>query len=187
MKSLALLVVLGMVLSGCSQDSTPTPRPRTFFRIETPSAQYDTLTVNSVQLLVNKNAVTEVKNDKVTTTYPSPWNVMVYYTITSVTPDELNEVVTNRMHRIGMNVAAFSPKAQAVPNDLGFEASMITSQSPTPVQFIAVGPDRVVSAASLVVGNLNPDSLKPLSDFLQRDLVKAMQQLQTIEEKNKTK
>ena len=188
MMRLSAVILVTMLLAGCSSDPghTPVPRRPAFPRI----ALYDTVyaAVDSLPLHLELNAAlkSEVKTRPdgslwITARYPD-YNATLYLTLSPVSTSDVESVVDNRTERIHLNINGAGINIEEADNVSGYHSNIVRTVSPssTPLQFLAVNPRRprwVVSGSVFFEGmsaTTSLDSIQPVYDAVGRDLRHAM-------------
>ncbi len=194
-----ILVAAISILAGCSKPSDTTvavPRPHAFPRVDIPSAQYRTVdpdTSGLRRLVVNADtrvsidtAHRAVEGRWLNVAYNSMPGVVVYITVSRVdSPDEMNQLVDNRVERMALNSGGNSSELTELTSEGGFTARVLSTPrgTVTPVQFLATSPQSGVAVSGAVyIDALNTpgaaDSLAPAIDALKRDVIHSMTRLQ---------
>lgn len=176
-----LLTALIALMEGCGesadrQNAVPLPKawPRT--------AVYDSAytSVEGSDIEVNASATALPADGGLTVDYPA-YRSSIYISDTRVDSDSaLKRVEANRLERIDLNIGGrrTEMKEATMPNGVNLRLFVTPQGTLTPLQFVAVGPRRVVSGA-LVVERLpvSADSIGPTLQAVERDVLHLVKQL----------
>ena len=94
----------------------------------------------------------------------------------------MEESRKNRLERILLNAGAYEPSLHAFTSDGGWEVLYAQSEGgATPVQFCAVADSTWMVSGALYYADEQAataiDSMRPITDALSRDILKALRQL----------
>lgn len=170
-----------------SEGYTPVPKRYAYPRIQLPDSSFSVSPALPLSLQVNDAAKAEIdRSDNrsvwVNVSYPSQ-QATIHYTFTTVDNEvELNDIIENRLERIGLNIGSNDYETISFETPAGFKNNIFVSAAGnTPVQFIAYdGLKNVVSGmAWLPYGQTaRPDSISPIVEMLQRDVIHSLKTLQ---------
>lgn len=160
------------------------PRPDAWPRVDTYPASYHNIPGVSVNFQVNDSTVIKSTNktEWVTVRYPR-YHANLHLTFTRVSPGTLDGVVDNRVERMALNSGGNESIITELTNRAGFKAQLMRTPrgSITPLQILAINNNIVVSGA-LELANAEdlqrPDSLAPVIDAIEADLLYALKTLQ---------
>lgn len=169
----ALIASCGARQSTESGDSAPIPLPRAWPR----TALYDTIyTPATEDIEINASALVDVSHDctRIDAVYPA-YRATLYVTDTrAATVDEADAAEANRIERMSLNTGGLQSEQTTVNTPAGYKAVVLVTPvgSPTPVQFMARAPRRVVSGA-VVLDRItaSADSVAPTLAALRLDLL----------------
>lgn len=171
--------LIAAVLASCSgrqstenDDRAPIPLPRAWPR----TALYDNIhTPAKDDIEVNASALVDVSPDgtRINVAYPA-YRAMLYVTDThTATVEEADASEANRIERMSLNTGGLQSEHTAITTPEGYKAVMLVTPvgSPTPVQFIARAPRRVISGA-VVLDRVpaSADSVAPTIAALRIDI-----------------
>lgn len=183
---LATVALVG-ILVGCSSgnDRGIAPKPEAWPRVETYSPDYGLLDGAPLAFAVNQ-CVEEQPTDQpgrwFSLRYPR-YNATLFVTFTrAANGDEQEEVVANRLERMRMNAGGGTSELTRLTSEGGFHGQLLTTRygSSTPVQLLAVGNGWVVSGAVALSNPADltrPDSLSPVIDALESDMLYTLKHL----------
>lgn len=175
-----------LVLAACPRGGdTPVPRPLAYPRMAIYDSVYTALPGIPLHLELSAHAVTSVDSthsgaDKalwLNASYPA-YNATLHLTLTPVTPATAPEVIHNRTERMALNSGGNPTEISELSSLSGFNSQILLTPagSVTPVQFLSVSPQWVVSGALyLPDAEINPDSVAPVLQAVRRDLIHAAQ------------
>lgn len=183
-----LIIPLAVVLTACSSggDSrTAVPKPEAWPRVEVYPPDYQPLANAPLHFEANR-ALQPLPSE-----HPGWWFSMAYprygatlfITFTKAgSYDEQQQIVANRLERMQMNAGSASSQLTRLTSEGGFDAQLLTTRhgSSTPVQLLAVGDGWVVSGAVALSNPADitrPDSLAPVIDAVEADLLHALKHL----------
>lgn len=180
-----IICCLAAVTACSSKDNErAVPRPDAWPRINTYPQSYHIAAGLPINLPVNDSTivVTTSRNDWVTISYPR-YHANLHLTITRVSPESVNRVVDNRVERMALNNGGNDSEVIELTNPAGFKAQIMKTPrgSVTPLQILAIGRDMVVSGAVALLDPNDmqkPDSMAPVIDAIEADLIYAMQNMQ---------
>ncbi len=196
MRGIGGLMILGalalMTACGNRSDSQTAEgyiaRPRAY-----PRAQlYDTVYTDSglpSGFLINVGAkaidVTPPENTQRSTgqwidiRYPA-YGATLHCTFTPVTDTNRNDVASNRMERMMLNIGDNFADQTELSSAGGFHSTILMTgaETPTPVQFLSIGRDWVVSGAlRFSAERVATDSVMPILEAVRADLIHAAKNL----------
>lgn len=180
----AVCVAVLMTACGQKDEGRAVPRPDAWPRINTYPAAYHNLPGVPVEFPVNDSTVIQAtdKAEWVTVRYPR-YHASLHLTFTPTAPGNIEEVVDNRVERMALNSGGNESEITELTNPSGFKAQLMKTPrgSITPLQILAIGNNMVVSGA-LELSNPDdlqrPDSLAPIIDAVEADLLHALKNLQ---------
>lgn len=179
----SLLAAL-LVLAACSRSSdTPVPRPVAYPRVPVYDSTYTAVPGLPLHLELSAHAAAQVDSSHshsngsiwLNAAYPA-YNATLHLTLTPVTPASAPEVIHNRTERMSLNSGGHPTDVSQLAAPSGFSSQILLTPagSVTPVQFLSVSPQWVVSGALyLPDAETNPDSVAPVLQAVRRDLIHA--------------
>lgn len=187
MKYLSVMVFLSiLVCVSCTHSAEYTPKPRGYFRIEPPLANYQVLPLNSLPYSFNVSQLATVELPEagspegwINLSYPS-LNVKVYCSYLPVTPATLQTMENeSRMLVSRQTKQANAVKEQAYSNSeqrVYGSLFLLDGESPSPVQFMLTDSVSHFFRGALYYDCVpNADSLAPVTDYLRKDIVELIQ------------
>jgi hypothetical protein len=187
MTKLTILSALMLCLAGCGQspDGGPAvPRLKAYPRVEVADSAYSVVAGLPMSMQVNTAAVATMEQREaarwVNVAYPAN-DVAIYLTFTPVTVATVDDVVDNRVERMALNLSGNDAEMLQFDTPDGLSAQVVTSWAiSTPVQFIATDNRTIVVSGAAFVEKLSAstrDSLRPVVEMLQRDLIHTIKTL----------
>lgn len=187
----ALLTGLASIFAASCSGSgdIAVPRPTGNPRIEAPDTIYRDVAGLPVRWLVN-----EVASDSVTAhredgsvwlnvTYPGGAATM-FCTFTPVTPATCAGVIENRSERMALNAGSNESEIMSFISEGRFAVKLMKTPhgTVTPLQFLATSPGIVATGAVYLpqLTAATADSLAPVVEYLNRDLMRALTRLDHI-------
>ena len=170
----AILIACAAITESCSrsEDVRPLPRREAFPRIDTYDTIYTCRSVGGVALDINAAAtVTEPGSGWLDISYPR-YNATVHVSVVTATDSAaMDEAVRNRLQRIDLNLGeATATMSRYTAGDFSCRLIVSPDAGRTPVQFLAIGNDRLISATAVMNGSTTPvDSIRPIVDALAED------------------
>ena len=173
------------VPGGCSKAPTadiPVPRRHAYPRIEIPAATYRADTIGSLPVELNEATVAATDSPGWLTAGYRSLNTEIYMTLTPLAVDTEQELIANRVERLSMNTGGAATEVVETVNANGWECTLLVtpSGSPTPVQFLAVDPGRLMLSGSAMTEGATSapaDSIRPVVDMLRRDITHLLMNL----------
>lgn len=173
--------VLAALMTGCGSDERkPVPRRKAYARVELPDTAMRAADDTPLHMPVNASARTECPRPGwLDISYPT-LGATVHVTFTKAAGiEELERVKANRMQRLMLNAGEEESESGEFSNGHGFNIYIMKSEGvATPIQFLATDDSAwVVSGAAYF--NIKPgpgavDSLRPMVDAVERDILKSM-------------
>jgi len=184
MRMILTAVMAALLSAACSEGGNkPVPRRRAYPRVEIPDTVMLQAEGMPLHMPVNAGAVVESPRPGwLDVTYPG-LGAQLHITFTGVnSAAELAAVKANRMERLSLNAGERGGDAREYVNDYGFDIYVLrTDGSATPVQFLATDDSAwVVSGVAYFgthPGSGAVDSLRPMVDAVERDIVKSLDAL----------
>lgn len=181
---LLFILLAAAGVSGCGQgqktDYTPVPLPYGYQRTEIYPAEYTDADCLPASFAVNASAQVHRLPDgpggsvMADIDYPA-YGAVVHLTFTRVDSLTAPEVIANRRERMALNLADnYATVSEVGPNDrTPFVSTVMMSagRTPTPVQFLSVSPDMVISGAVRFASEqAEADSLMPVLKAITADI-----------------
>lgn len=187
-----LAVAVSVVFSDCSGGNTgrvAVPRPAAYPR----PWLYDTLrraVPEAAPLLFYANAGATVIRPSggngdglwLNIAYPR-YNATVYCTFTPVSDADRDEVIENRLERMGLNAGGLPSEVLTLDSPGGFHSQLLVTpaESVTPLQFLSTDGDGWVVSGAVYLDHApraaTADSIAPVIDAVKTDLLYALKQL----------
>lgn len=173
-----------MLAGGCGgKEQKPVPRQRAYVRVTLPDTVMRAADDVPLHLMVNASALTRCPRPGwLDISYPG-LGATVHVSFSRATGvEELEAVKANRMERLLLNAGNGESESAEFSNGRGFNIYMMRSEgSATPVQFLATD-DSVWVVSGAVYFDVKPgpgavDSLRPMVDAVERDIVESMSSL----------
>ncbi len=183
----ALLTGLAAIFAASCSGSgdVAVPRPKGNPRIEAPDTIYRQVDGLPVKWLVNAAAVDSVtahRSDAIwlNVIYPGGAATM-FCTFTPVTPATCADVIENRSERMALNAGSNESEIISFTSEGGFAVKLMKTLhgTVTPLQFLATSPGIVATGAVYLpqLSAATADSLAPVMEYLNRDLMYALTRL----------
>ena len=184
---IAATVCVAIAACGCRRApaDVPVPRRTAYYRLQLPDTLYRPIEVDRVLLEANADATTQCADTGwITISYPT-LNASIYVTVTPLTPATAAEAVDNRVERLSLNTGGQPSQVMSFTTPAGMDARVIVTDGsvPTPVQFIVTDYRRVLVSGSAVVDDAATapvDSLAPVLQVLERDIVRLAAKMKTL-------
>lgn len=179
LRLLPLSVALLLFVPGCSHKSdTPVPRPVAYPRIEIYDSVFTPVPYLPLHFELSRHATITRDSSHagslwINALYPA-YGATIHFTLTPVNPATAAAVVDNRTERMSLNSGGHPTEITQLIAPSGFSSRILVTPagSLTPVQFISVSPQWVVSGALYLPGaDSNPDSVAPIVNAVYRDLI----------------
>lgn len=160
------------------------PLPIAYPRLPLPETD-SSVTYTGLPIDINVNAaacitdVPDATTPGITVTYPQT-GTQVYYTyIPAPTPAYAMEVTDARMERIHLNLNGARATSTTMTGDSDTQGLLVRTTSPcqTPVQLLVSGPGYVLTATAFVAAGGPYDSIRPLYDLLEHDMLRSVNHL----------
>lgn len=178
MRKAACLALACMLIVACgnreSDRPTAVPRPYAYPRfIPYPDSSVSVL-VGAIRLDVNA-AATAIIDDKghADIQYPLYGGTIMLSVNENSDDSGLASALANRRERIALNLGGHIARTDRFTNSEGYECELVVSPETalTPVQFVAVGPDRtMISGAAVLSAPGSADSIAPVVEALEHDV-----------------
>lgn len=182
--SVAVCVAILPAACGQKEGGRAVPRPDAWPRVNTYPPTYHNLPGVSVNFPVNDSTSLQTtdKNEWITVHYPR-YHANLHLTFTPTTPADIDKVIDNRVERMALNSGGNESEVTELTNPAGFKAQLLKTPrgSITPLQILAIGTNIVVSGALELINPNDlqrPDSLAPIIDAVETDLLYALKHLQ---------
>lgn len=176
---------LMLAVAGCgtsSGDNAAVPRARAYPRPPLPDTAMQAADGVGLHFLVNRQAtVSSARRDWLDADYPS-LGITVHTSFTETTPEEVADVMANRMERLLLNAGSREPKFDEYDNAAGFDIIVARSDGAAiPLQFLATDHGRWVVSGAAVLRSAaaaeQTDSLRPIVDAVEADIRRALDNL----------
>lgn len=179
---LAISFLLAVVTLACSKTPTATPLPTAYPRIATADSTFKALPEASLAHIEINEAATAQPDSAApngtewwTVQYPSS-GARIYLTVTPTSSaKETEDVAANRLERMQMNAGGNNSELIELTSPGGFHSRILVTPegTSTPVQIVAVSPNRVVSGAFFAenAATAPADSLRPVVQAAVRDFL----------------
>lgn len=183
MRLLGRLLLIFLLLQGCS-DKRPqaVPRPQAWPRLAEMPATYQA----AEGLMINDSARIDKGESEgwFDIVYPA-YNVRINCTLTSVsTPEELQNVIDNRLERLERNAGGAAGQLIELTSDGGWGCLLMSTPEAvaTPVQFLATDSvSRLFSGTAVFSGReLKVDSIAPAVAVIERDLIYMLRNIKDL-------
>lgn len=170
---------LSAAIIGCSHSSdNAVPRPTAYPRVEIYDSTYTAVPGSPLHIELSSHASVEVDSSRrssvwINATYPA-YGATLHCTITPASGDASGDVVANRSERMSLNTGGHPTEVTTGNAPSGFASQILVTPAGTitPVQFLSVSPQWVVSGALYLPGaDTAPDSVAPIVKAVYRDLV----------------
>ncbi|MCC8119413.1 MAG: hypothetical protein LIP09_11815 [Bacteroidales bacterium] len=169
----SLLIILGC---GKPQDAA-VPRREAFYRIDQYPAQYNRHLETPLELSTNACARFDLerKDDGsywATVTYPR-YRARIYYTFTPLADRDATALVENRLERMHLdlgNASDLRTEEYLNPNGVNIWTVYAPHAFTTPVKFLAMDTNWMVSGTAFLEKATNADSVAPVIEVLTRDV-----------------
>lgn len=182
-----LLLFLLFVMAGCGGNSdraVSVPRPVAYHRIVLYDSVYRAVDRVPVRFEVNSSAIDSIVQSKSGATsldilYPA-YKAVVYCTFSPVDESNRDAVIENRRERLSMNTGGFPTEITRIDSGDGFQSELLFTPAGTytPVQFISVGSNWVISGSCAVEdATTRSDSLRPVLEAIHADMFHTLQSL----------
>lgn len=181
MKNLIFLAItFALILGGCTHQPRPIPRRTAYPRIETLPDSSITHTLGSLAVQINAAAtVSSPKDGWMDVRYPLYGAVLHLTSTPYKTLKKRARILENRLERMRLNLGDAPARQLKFTNAHGFECLLLTAESgTTPLQFIATGPDEIVSGVVVFSGPTSPaDSIAPVISELDNEMIAILRNL----------
>lgn len=174
--------------SNGDRSNAPVPKPDAWPRIGIPPEEYTVHQFNKVSFPLNSEAtVTSREKDGgvwIDISYPTFHNTRLYLTLLQATSSEnLTEILDNRRERMELNSGGAVTEITELTSEGGWECMLALTHSSvtTPLQILAHDGRNVISG-SLYFNfppSTNPDSVSPIVDAVNRDLIHTLKNIRT--------
>ena len=188
---LRIVIVLALLISGAYSctDSGVSPKPRGFFRIELPQAQYMDLSLDDLPCSFNVSQLVTVELPPVETSVNwinlsySTLNARIYCSYHLITPADLPILENECRELVSKNVR----HAEIITEQLFENAEMqvygmlfrIEGETVSPIQFMLTdSTTRFFRGALYYECKPNVDSLAPVTQYLNENVIELMQSFQ---------
>lgn len=192
-KTVLSLLLVGIVIAGIIwipgllRPSPPPPVPRrtALPRIQAPPAEYTSLCYGDISFDVNRHATVTVR-DSASGWWDinyNPYPVTLYLTLGKVAPEDIEDVIQNRLQRIQLNLGGRKAVSMDFSNDSGWQGVIIRSSevTSTPVQFFANDPEGHIVTGTMFISDQSATNgsefYNPHIDFVLRDVMHALNRL----------
>ena len=186
--SLGLVVCLMLIISGVFScvGSGSTPKPRGFYRIELPQAQYMDFSLVDLPCAFNvSHLVTvelppmETSDNWINLTYPT-LNATIYCSYHPIVPDSLSimeEEFRELVARNARNANAITEQMYVNPDNQVYGVLFLTDgETASPVRFMLTDSiSKVFLGALYYECKLNVDSLAPVTQYLNENVIELIQ------------
>lgn len=181
---LFIYLTVTTVLLSCGRSDTSVPRPMAYPRIDLCDTVYTAASdfpihfeVNTAATLIADTVAGSGQGLWFDVRYPS-YRATVHCTLTAVSDTaSRNAVLQNRAQRIALNISDHHAQITEMTTPYGYTARLYKSPytTVTPLQFLAAASHHVVSGA-LMFDTLpqSPDSVMPVIEAIERDLIHAI-------------
>ncbi len=178
---LTLIFAALFILVSCSRSGdTPVPRPMAYPRIPVHDSVYTAVPLIPIHFELPTAAHTTIDSSHtesiwINAAYPA-YKATLHCTITPVTGQTAHEIIRNRTERMSLNTGGHPTEITQLTSPSGYESQILLTPSGTvtPVQFISVSPQWVVSGALYIQPHhSSPDSVAPILRAVRRDLIHA--------------
>lgn len=179
-----MAAAVAVIAGGCGgKEPKPVPRQRAYVRVPLPDTVMRAAEDVPLHFVVNASARTECRRAGwLDISYPT-LGATVHVSFTRAAGyEELESVKANRMERLLLNAGYGASESVEFSNGRGFNVYMMRSEgSATPVQFVATD-DSVWVVSGVAYFDVKPgpgavDSLRPMVDAVERDIVESMSSL----------
>lgn len=178
----ALLLTLGAITCACgeSANSDAIPRPRAYPRLQLPDTAMTPVADAPLHFVANAEAITSIPRPGWTDiSYPN-LGAEIHVSFTEVDSTEIPAVMDNRMERLLLNSGSREPRFDEFINEAGFDCLLArTDGISTPLQFLATDHRCYVVSGAVYFPEYAEatDSLRPATEAIQTDILRALQAL----------
>lgn len=167
-----------LLISACSKPhDQAVPRRQGYARVSQYPPQYQILKGMPLSLKVNSEAVSEKQHNDdgsfwATVHYPR-YKAMIYFTFTPLARQDATALVENRLERMRLdlgNSIDINTEEYINPNGITIWTLYAPSSLNTPVKFMALNSDWMVSGSAFLEKAQNADSVAPIVQSLLRDV-----------------
>ena len=178
----AIAIAAALAATACGQSSpTPTPRRHAYPRTEIYDTVYAPAPEAPLSFCVNAaaKAMPDSAGRWLTVEYPL-YKATLYVTFSEAdSPEGLEATLANRRERISLNLAGASATTTHIASPAGFESVLVEAPGETlPLQFVSTDGSRWAVSGAVQMQHPAPyDSVRPTTDAMRRDLVRALASL----------
>ena len=180
-KPLFAASLIALALTSCSHSRpAPVPRPEGYPRLQLYPAAYHSIRIGAMELQVNDSVRVELTDTAAgwfNLRYPA-YDITVACTLSPIhSATQLTQVLANRTERLNRNLGQARAAAVQVPprNALLLKAPAATL---TPLQFLVTdSASYVLSGVAMMTCEVNPDSVAPVVNAVESDIIHLLQQL----------
>lgn len=182
------IIILLIMLAGCTgrHDGNTVPRRTAYPRPTLPDTAMTAADTGAAELHLEVNAAAETESPRpgwINVTYPG-LGARIHITVTPVTAADVADVRANRMQRLTLNEGDRRSEHREWANAAGFDILVArTEASSTPLQFLATDDSSAVVSGAVhfadpaVATTESADSIRPILDALERDIVTSLSRL----------
>ncbi len=178
----AMASLMMLTIAACRGSETPIPRRTAYPR----PALLDTVMTAApdLPLYFPVNAQAKISSPGkgwLDVVYPS-YGATLHVSFTQVSPSTLEEVKHNRMERLMLNCGDLTTENSEFTNPAGYSIlATYTEGANTPLQFVATDNISIVVSGAIYLSDPNApaavDSIAPIIDALQGDLIRSLMRL----------
>lgn len=175
-----------LLLSECnSNDYIATPRPTAYPRIALHDSSFTAVALPRISLQVSTSAIASLHEKENATwidiNYPN-YNATIHATYTPVDNTTLNATLANRSERIALDLGDTTFENISINNPDGTSANIYATRNNmvTPLMFLATDHKSWILSGAVAfdgTSTINYDSVAPIVNTLQRDLIHTLQNL----------
>lgn len=188
---LPLFTLLHMLCACGERRPAPVPRPVAYQRINLYPQQYDTVIAGALPLMINSSATLRQSSPARGVTHLSAlyprYGATLHVTAIRCADGATDSLLALRRQRMEVNLGDAEAKASQTASPSGrFGATLLRARPdcPSPLQLLAVAAPDAADSTDIIAATLflatpgqQPDSLRPVIDALQTDMLRLLDRL----------